>query len=43
MCLKKIYLIILMNTLWEIFDEIGYKVKDINFLIPNNDKLEQKI
>jgi hypothetical protein len=31
-----------MNTLWEIFDEIGYKVKDINFLIPNNDKLEQK-
>ena len=29
-----------MNTLWEIFDEIGYKVKDINFLIKNNDKME---
>ena len=31
-----------MNTLWEIFDEIGYKVKDINFLIKNKDKMEQK-
>ena len=33
-CEKKIFKenisIILMNKLWEIFNEIGYKVKDIN-------------
>ena len=45
-CEKKIFKenisIILMNKLWEIFNEIGYKVKDINYLIPNNAKLEKK-
>jgi hypothetical protein len=31
-----------MNYMWEIFEEIGYKVKDINYLIPNDEKLEKK-
>ena len=33
---------ILMNTLWEIYNEIGYKVKDITYLIPDDDKLKKK-
>ena len=32
-----------MNYMWEIFEEIGYKVKDINYLIPNDEKLEKSI
>ena len=31
-----------MNTLWEIYNEIGYKVKDITYLIPDDDKLKKK-
>ena len=27
-----------MNTLWEIYNEIGYKVNDKNKLLPDNDK-----
>jgi len=39
-CLKEILLlIIIMEYLWEVYNEIGYKVKNVDHLKHNEDKL----
>ncbi len=30
-----------MNILWDIYYEIGYKVKDMSYLLPEDDKFKQ--